>query len=124
MRVKKSRTTFAPREIQRFILPITVAFIAITAGILLEYVLTNTRLNAGLILYGVSAMLYALINNMLLVRTHDYQESFGLLNAVFSGIWLGCFTYMAPTDVKETAHILILLGIIAVAIVSGRFYSY
>jgi diguanylate cyclase (GGDEF)-like protein len=31
---------------------------------------------------------------------------------------------MAPPDVQETAHILILLGIIAVAIVSGRFYSY
>jgi diguanylate cyclase (GGDEF)-like protein len=86
--------------------------------------LINTKLDTGLIIYGISAMLYAVINNILLVRTHDYQESFGLINAIFSGIWLGLFTYIAPPDVQETAHILILLGIIAVAIVSGRFYSY
>jgi hypothetical protein len=124
MKVKKPRTTFAPQEIQRFILPVTVAFICISSGILLEQMLTNTRLEAGLLLYGVSAMLYAVINNALLVRTDDYQETFGLLNAIFSGIWLGFFTFMAPQEIQETAHILILLGIIAVAIVSERFYSY
>lgn len=124
MRVKKPRTTFAPREIRHFIHPVTVAFICIIGGILLEQMLTGTRLDTGLILYGISAMLYAILNNILLVRTHDYQESYGLPNAIFSGIWLGLFAYMAPEDVQETAHILILLGIIAVAIVSGRFYSY
>ncbi len=124
MRVKRPRTTFAPREVQYFIHPVTVAFICIISAVLLEQMLTGTRLDTGLILYGVSAMLYAIINNILLVRTHDYQESYGLPNAIFSGIWLGLFTYMAPQDVQETAHILILLGIIAVAIVSGRFYSY
>jgi hypothetical protein len=83
MKVKKPRTTFAPQEIQRFILPVTVAFICISSGILLEQMLTNTRLEAGLLLYGVSAMLYAVINNALLVRTDDYQETFGLLDAIF-----------------------------------------
>jgi diguanylate cyclase (GGDEF)-like protein len=124
VRVKKPRSTFAPHEIQRFILPVTVAFICITAGVLLEQALTTTRLDAGLIFYGASAIIYAVMNNALLVRTHDYQQSFGLINSIFSGIWLGLFTYMAPVEVQETAHILILLGIIAVAIVSGRFYSY
>jgi diguanylate cyclase (GGDEF)-like protein len=124
MRVKKPRTTFAPHEIQRFIFPVTLAFICIMAGVLLEHLLTTDRLDARLIFYGLSAILYALINNTLLVRTHDYQETYGLINAIFSGIWLGLFTFMAPPEVSETAHVLILLGIIAVAIVSGRFYSY
>jgi diguanylate cyclase (GGDEF)-like protein len=124
MRVKKPGTTFSPREIQRFILPITTAFICIIAALLLEHMLTHTRLDAGLLIYGISAILYAVLNNVLLVRTHDYQASYGLPNAILSGVWLGLFTYMAPPEVQETAHILIVLGIIAVAIVSGRFYSY
>jgi len=124
MRVKKPKTTFAAREVQQFILPVTVAFICITAGILIEQVLVDKQLDPGLIIYGISAILYAIVNNILLVRTHDYQESYGLINSIFSGIWLGMFTYIAPPEVKETAHILILLGLIAVAIVSGRFYSY
>lgn len=124
MRAKKPRTTFAPREIQRFILPVSTAFVCIIAGLLLQQVLTGAVLDPGLILYAASAILYALINNLLLVRTHDYQETYGLINAIFSGVWLGLFTYMAPVEVREAAHILILLGIFAVAIASGRFYSY
>lgn len=124
MRVKKTRTTFAPREIQRFLIPVTIAFICVIAGILLEYLLTQDTLDLSLILYGIGAILYALLNNVLLVRTHDYQETYGLINAIFSGVWLGLFPYMAPPEVRETAYILILLGIIAVAIASGRFYSY
>jgi diguanylate cyclase (GGDEF)-like protein len=124
MRVKKTRTTFAPHEVQRFILPVTTAFICIIGTVLLEQMLTRPRLDTGLIVYGISAILYAVLNNILLVHTQDYQESYGLVNAILSGIWLGLFAYMAPPDIQETAHILILLGIIAVAIVSGRFYSY
>ncbi len=124
MRGKKPKTTFSAHEIQRFILPITTAFLCIITALLLEQMLTKGSVDTGLILYGTSAMIYAVLNNILLVRTHDYQDSYGLLNAIFAGIWLGSFTYIAPADVQETAHILILLGIIAVAIVSGRFYSY
>ena len=124
MRVKKPKTTFSAPEIQRFILPVTLAFICIIVGVLMVHLLTDDQLDTRLIFYGVSAIFYALINNVLLVRTHDYQETYGLVNALFSGVWLGLFTYMAPPEIRETAHILILLGIIAVAIVSGRFYSY
>jgi diguanylate cyclase (GGDEF)-like protein len=84
----------------------------------------NARLDPELLLYCLSAILYSVVNHVLLVRTYDYQETYGLINSIFSGIWLGLFIYIAPPEVRETAHILILLGIIAVAIVSGRFYSY
>ena len=124
MREKKPSTTFTSHEIQRFIFPVTLAFICVIAGVLLEDILGHDQPNAQLIFYCVSAILYAVINNILLIRTHDYQQTFGLINAIFSGVWLGLFTYMAPPEVRESAHILILLGIIAVAIVSGRFYSY
>lgn len=124
MRVKKPKTMFAPHEIQRFIFPVTIAFICLITGLLLEHILKNEQIDPALIIYGTSAILYSLINNVLIVRTYNYQETYGLINAIFSGIWLGLFTYMAPRDVQETAHVLILLGIIAVAIASGRFHSY
>lgn len=124
MKFKKPRTSFAPHEIQRFILPVTVAFICVIAGVLLEHILTDAPVDAGLIIYGACAIFYALVNHVLLVRTYDYQERYGLANAFFSGLWLGLFTYFAPDDVGESAHILILLGLIASAVASGRFYSY
>jgi diguanylate cyclase (GGDEF)-like protein len=124
MRAKKPDTTFAPHEVQRFMFPVTIAFICITATVLLEHILVIHKLDAWLIFYCASAIVYGLIGHILLVRTHDYQETFGLINAILSGIWLGLFTFKAPPEISETAHILILLGMIAVAISSGRFYAY
>jgi diguanylate cyclase (GGDEF)-like protein len=65
-----------------------------------------------------------LINNNLIVRTQDYRDRYGLINSVLSGIGLGLFIYIAPNSTKEAAHILIVLGFIAVAVASGRFHAY
>ena len=124
MKSRRSVATFAPHEIQQFILPITLAFICIVAGVILEHLLNNIEVNVRLIVYGTVVILYSLINNALLVRTHNYGEQYGLFNAIFAGVGLGLFNYIAPDNVRETSHILILLGIMAISIASGRFHSY
>lgn len=124
MRLRRNKTSFAPHEMRRFILPVTLAFTGITAGLLLEHILTDANIDPRLILFGLSAILYSIVNTALLVRTYNYQETYGLFNSILSGIWMGVFIYFAPQDVRVIVSILILLGLIAVAIASGRFYSY
>jgi diguanylate cyclase (GGDEF)-like protein len=124
MRNKRPIATFAPHEIQRFILPITLSFVCIIAGILVEHLLNDNGLSIPLLFYGILAIIYSLINSVLLVRTNNYHERFGLVNSILSGIGLGFYVYASPADVQEAAHILILLGVIAIAITSGRFYAY
>ncbi|HSK66444.1 MAG TPA: sensor domain-containing diguanylate cyclase [Anaerolineales bacterium] len=124
MKSRKSVATFAPHEIQQFILPITLASVCIVAGVILEHLLNNNEVNIRLIFYGSVVILYSLINNALLVRTRNYREQYGLFNAVFAGVGLGLFNYIAPENVRETSHILIMLGIVAISIASGRLHSY
>jgi diguanylate cyclase (GGDEF)-like protein len=124
MRVKRPVAPFAPLEIQRFILPITVAFVCIVAGVLIEHMLNDAQVNNRLILFGSVVILYALINNALIIRTTNYHTTYGLINSILSGIGLGLFAYLIPENIREASHILILLGLVAVAIASGRLHSY
>jgi len=124
MRNKKPIASFAPHEIERFILPITLAFVCIIAGVIIEHLVKDFEVSISLLAYGGVAMLYSSINDVLIVRTNNYRETYGLLNSILSGIWLGLFVYISPEYLREASHILILLGIIAVAIASGRFHAY
>jgi diguanylate cyclase (GGDEF)-like protein len=124
MRNKKPIASFAPHEIQRFVLPITLAFVCIIAGVIIEHLVKNSEVSISLLAYGGVAILYSSINDVLIVRTNNYRETYGLFNSVLSGIWLGLFVYIFPDYLREASHILILLGIVAVAIASGRFHSY
>ncbi|HET9911843.1 MAG TPA: sensor domain-containing diguanylate cyclase [Anaerolineales bacterium] len=65
-----------------------------------------------------------LINHAVIARTTNFRESYGWLNALLSGLSLGLLLYVLPDDLNEIPHILIPLAILAVAIVSGRAYSY
>jgi diguanylate cyclase (GGDEF)-like protein len=124
MRNKKPIASFAPHEIERFILPITLAFVCIIAGVIIEHLARDSEVSISLLVYAGVAMLYSLINDVLIVRTNNYRETYGLFNSILSGIWLGLFVYVSPEYLLEASHILILLGIIAVAIASGRFHAY
>lgn len=124
MKTRKPMATFAPHEVQRFILPITLAVIFIVVAVLLEHLLMDPAISVQLLAYSSAVIVYTLINNRLLIRTPNYRDTYGLLNAIFSGVGLGLFTYIAPENVRETSHILILLGLVAIAIASGRTHSY
>src|SRR6266536_4654658 len=124
MKNKKPLASFAPHEIQRFIYPITLAFVSIIAVVMIEHLVNDTVINIPLLIYGGMTIIYSLINNSLVIRTTNYRESYGLLNAFLSGIGLGLYIYVSPANMREASHILILLGFIAIAIASGRLYSY
>jgi len=124
MKNRRLIASFAPHEIQRFILPITISFISIIASVLIDHLLNDRVIDMTLLIYGFLAIIFALVNNFLILRTNNYRESYGLINAILTGVGLGLYHYIAPEHMREAAHILILLGIIAIAISSGRVNAY
>lgn len=124
MRQRKPIGSFAPHEIQRFLLPITLAFICIIAWAIIEHFINDAVPSIALLSYGLVGILAILTNNYLIIRNIDYHENYGRLNSILSGIWLGLFVYVSPNYLSEASHILILLGVVAIAVASGRFDSY
>jgi diguanylate cyclase (GGDEF)-like protein len=124
MRSKKSISSFAPHEVRRFILPITLASICIITGVILENILNSASTDIPLIVYASIAIIYTLVNNVLVARATNFRESYGWFNSILTGIGLGLLAYFLPDNLDEISHILIVFGIVAVATVSGRRYAY
>ncbi len=124
MKSRKPAGSFAPHELQRFILPITISSILIMAILIMQDLLSGSPISFNLTIYGVVVIICTLINNTVIIGTEDFQKSFGWLNAILTGIGLGVLPYLLPKQLDEVSHILIPLGVIAVAIVSGRSYAY
>jgi len=124
MRSKKALAVFAPHESQRLILPMTLAFICLMAGVVIQHLLDNSPLNIFLVMYGCLSMIYILINNNLVLRTNNYRERYGFINAIITGAILGLFTSSLPDNAVEASHIFIVLGIVSIAATSSRFHSY
>ena len=124
MKSRKPTGFFAPREIQRFLLPITLSSILVMFGLILEDVFSRPAFNISLIVYGLIVIIGTIINHFVIIRTTDFRESYGWLNAVLSGIGLGFLPYVLPIHLVEVTHVMIPFGVIAAAIVSGRSYGY
>jgi diguanylate cyclase (GGDEF)-like protein len=89
-----------------------------------ELVISGRALDIEVIVYGCVIIAGTLINNAVLVRTANFRDSYGWLNAILTGIGLGLLPYILPENLAEIAHILIVFGAVAVAIVSGRPHCY
>jgi diguanylate cyclase (GGDEF)-like protein len=124
MKSRKPAGSFAPHEVQQIIFPITLSTLAIMTGLILEDLFDPSSLHLGLIIYGLIVITGTLINHFAIVRTADFRETYGWLNAILTGIGLGVLPYILPAHLIETAHILIPFGVIAVAMISGRQYAY
>ena len=124
MKSRKPAGSFAPHELQQFILPIAISSITIMAILITEDLINGPPLNVKLIIYGSVVIVGTLINNAVINRTTDFRQSYGWINAVLTGIGLGLLPYVLPEYLNEVSHILIPLGVVAVAIVSGRPYGY
>ena len=124
MKSRKPAGSFAPHELQQFILPITISSIIIMVVLIGENVLNGPPVNTNLLIYGSIVIIGTVINHFVIVRTADFRDSYGWLNAILTGIGLGLLPYILPKDLHEVSHILIPLGVIAAAIVSGRPYAY
>jgi len=124
MKSKKPTGSFAPHEVQQFILPITLSSVVIMMGMILENLIDHPSLNAKLIIYGCIVIIGTLINSAVILRTANFRESYGWLNAILSGIGLGLLPYILPEHLSEVFHILIPFGVVAAATVSGRLHAY
>lgn len=123
MKLRKPARSFASHEIQRFILPIGISTIIIMTGIIVEDLLNPSIFNLGSIVYSLIVIPGTIINYFVMVRTADFREAYGWLNAILSGIGLGLLPYILPPHVDEVGHILVPFGVISAAIVSGRTYA-
>src|SRR5262249_35135275 len=123
MKNKRPLASFAPHEIQRFIYPITLSFICIITGVILTHLINDAIVKIPLVIYGICVLIYFLINNNLKVCTPNYRDRYGSVNSILSAVGLGLFVYLSTDDLREASHLLILLGFIAIAVVSGRFHS-
>ncbi len=124
MTPRKPSGSFAPHEIQRFVLPITITFIVIMAGLVIWSLLASSTPKIEPVIYGGIVIAGTLINNIVIVRTANFRESYGWPNAILTGIGLGLLPYIFHDELSEVSHILVPLAVIAVTIVSGRAYGY
>lgn len=92
--------------------------------LILEDLSDTSILHPGLIIYGLIVITGTVTNHFVMVRTADFRETYGWLNAILTGVGLGLLPYILPQRLNEAAHILIPFGVIAVAIISGRQYAY
>ena len=124
MKNKKTIALFAPHEIQQFVLPTSLAMVCLVAFVVFEHLMSDAPLNPWVPAYGIAHILYSIFSIGFILRTPNYSETFGLANAIITGVGLGIFTYIAPGRFVEASHILVSLGIVAVATVSGRTHAY
>ncbi|HEX6269584.1 MAG TPA: sensor domain-containing diguanylate cyclase [Anaerolineales bacterium] len=124
MKSKKRISSFSPHEVRRFILPVTVGSICIVAGVIAENILINPAADFPLIVYAIIVIIFTLASHVLITRTMDFRETYGLLSSILTGIGLGLLAYLLPDHLLEVSHLLIIFGIVAVATISGRLYAY
>jgi diguanylate cyclase (GGDEF)-like protein len=124
MTPRKPSGSFAPLEIHRFILPITITSLGIMIGLIVGSLFGRPPPEIELIIYGCFVVAGTVISNILIVRSSNFREVYGWLNAILTGVGLGLLSYVLPDNLREIAHILIPFAVMAVAIVSGRAYGY
>src|SRR5512146_765898 len=100
MKSKRPTTSFAPYEVRRFILPLTLGTITVLIGIIADSLLHEPAYNFPLLLYAVVSILFATINSILIARTTNYNESYGCVNAILGGSGLGFFFYLLPERIE------------------------
>lgn len=124
MRSRKPSGFFAPQEVRKFILPITLTSIVMMVILIVENIWSGRASDVKVIAYGCVIIAGTLINNAFIIRTPNFRESYGWLNAILSGVGLGLIPFIVPGNLIEIAHIMVVVGAVAVSIVSGRPYCY
>ena len=124
MKSKKPAGSFTPHEIRRFILPITLMTIVIMTGLIIDSLLSDPTPNLYLIAYGLVAIVYVSLHSSFITRTANFQETYAILNVVVVAVGLGLLPFILSEPVLEVSHILIVIGIVAIATMSGRYHAY
>jgi len=123
MKSRKPITAFSPHELMRFMAPVTLVMTLFMLVILMDGLLIESHPDIWMVLYGLSGILYIAIFSALVKKSAFFQENYGWYYSIITGIALGLLPSILPTSITELFHIMVALGIIAVTIISGRFYA-
>lgn len=124
MTSRRPSGSFAPPEIHRFILPISITSLGIMVGLIVGSFLGTTPFENELIIYACLVIAGTMSTNAAILRSANFRETYGWLNAILTGLGMGLLPYVLPGNLEEIAHILVPLAVMAVVIVSGRAYGY
>lgn len=124
MKFKRPITSFAPQEMRRFIMPLTLAAILMMVGLIVESIFGHPPLGIYLIVYGTIGAFYIFISNIAIVRTTQRRETYNWVNSVLSGVGLGILFLFIPSNLRGIAHVLIIVSTLAITTVSGRNHGY
>ena len=77
MKSRKPVGSFAPQEVQQFILPITISAILLVTGLIVADLSNGTPFNTRLVVYGLIVIFGTIINHVVIVHTADFRQSYG-----------------------------------------------
>ena len=123
MKNRKPIASFAPLEIRRFILPVTLTSVFFLMGIILDGLLTEPR-NIVMIVYGLVWIGVMLMLDFLIAKSTIFHGSFSWFYVITSILGLGLLIYILPPRLDEIIYILIVFSVISVATVAGRSQAY
>jgi len=124
MKFKRPITSFAPQEMRRFVMPLTLAAILMMVGLVVESLFSHPEPEIYLIVYGIFGAIYIFITNSIFARATLRQNFYNWANSILAGVGLGILFLFIPENLTEIAHILIILGVLAITTLSGRLHAY
>jgi len=119
MKSIKPATPFTPHEISRFMAPLSLGMMFFMTLIALYGALTEP-MNLIAILYALTSIIITLIFGRLTRKSPSFRESYGWSFAIATALSLGILPYIIPEHIKEIFHVMVVIGVLAVATNSGR----
>jgi diguanylate cyclase (GGDEF)-like protein len=123
MKSRRPINAFAPQEVRRFVAPLSLATVLFMMVIVLDGLFNRPTPNVYTSLLGIGGILHVLLYHRLIAKSPSFREMYGWINAIGSGIGLGLLIWFVSSDLMELMHILIVVGAIGIAAVSGRLYA-
>lgn len=123
MKSRRPNTAFSAHEVKRFMAPAVLAFVLFMVLIAVDGALAEMGTNLWMILYGFGGIICALLYTTVVTRPGFFREDLSWSFSLVSGVTLGLLPYMLPAHLMDLFHILVVLGVIAVTIGSGRKHA-
>lgn len=124
MKSSTSISSFSPFEVQKFVIPVSLAAVLVLAGMIAEALFFPTHSSIHLIILGTLGILHIISYNIILLRFINIRIPYEIINSLVAGIGLGYLYLVLPDLLTEIIHILVVFCAIAIAIISGRQYAY
>ena len=123
MKNRKPIAFFAPIEVRRFILPLTLTTIFFMVGVILDATLVEPG-NITMMVYGVTWIFITLIYDFLIAKSTIFHGLFSWFYTLTNIIGLGLLIQILPPYLNEIFYLMVILSIINMATVSGRHQAY